>query len=249
MTAKDRARELAAAESVNSVSVRCLSENQTLIGSSLRMITFVELNQNRIVEPNVPVILTIEFSLNTNYSGSDNQEYDIYRLINVGTSQAQWVRIDNTEVTVRRVGDTLIISQTILPYDPNDPLTGFSTFIVIATARAIPTSLSGSLVFPNPWKPHDGNSATGQPFAAGTAGTGILFDQIVPLSAIQIFNLLGEHVALLKGGDASVVAGNGSRIQWNVLNDQKRLLASGVYIALITSPTGEQKILKFAVIR
>ncbi|HPP88394.1 MAG TPA: T9SS type A sorting domain-containing protein, partial [bacterium] len=89
------------------------------------------------------------------------------------------------------------------------------------------------IVSPNPFVPNDG------------ANSGIIFDNLpANAAAIKIFTLRG---ALVTEKSLNNTTSN-KYYQWDVKNDAGREVASGVYLFVVTSPSGT-KTGKFVIIR
>ncbi len=116
----------------------------------------------------------------------------------------------------------------------------FTDFAVLGQVLA--QGLGGAAIFPNPWKPGDGNATTGVEYVPGVANTGITFEQLPPSSVVSIYTALGEMV-IERTVDAT------GTWQWDVRNGRGAPVASGVYVYRITSPTGERRAGKLVIIR
>lgn len=93
---------------------------------------------------------------------------------------------------------------------------------------SMPTdNLDNVLVYPNPFKPYDGNTATGLTFVNGQDGTGIYINGLMENSTLKIFTITGELVF-----ESVTPAGTGV-VQWNVKNKDSEDIASGVYVLLV----------------
>ncbi|MBI4180208.1 hypothetical protein HY522_12375, partial [bacterium] len=123
----------------------------------------------------------------------------------------------------------------------------FSIFRIFSVGPGILNSLgSGVIVFPNPFKPNDGDDQT------GTSGSGIYFGiksgngaAGFPKGAtLEIFNVLGTHLT-----KAEVTTDAGGILNWDVTNRGGQRVASGVYVYLIRLPNGERAVGKFSIIR
>ncbi|MFH1379987.1 MAG: T9SS type A sorting domain-containing protein [bacterium] len=88
-------------------------------------------------------------------------------------------------------------------------------------------------IYPNPYRPGSLSS-----FDA----TGITFDKITNDSEIQIYNVNGELLKVLKETDTD------GRVFWDGKNTHGRSLVTGVYMALIKG-SSDKKIYKFAIER
>ncbi|RMH59201.1 MAG: T9SS C-terminal target domain-containing protein, partial [Candidatus Hydrogenedentota bacterium] len=73
--------------------------------------------------------------------------------------------------------------------------------------------------------------------------SGIIFDGLTGSVDIVIYNVAGRKVATFSKSD------NESRYHWDVTNDEGVPLASGVYVAVITSGSGERLLEKIMVVK
>lgn len=119
----------------------------------------------------------------------------------------------------------------------------FTLFAVLASA-APEATLDSLIIYPNPFIPYDGNDRTGQSYVAGVTGTGITFDNLTTSVDIVIYSIAGRVVARL-----SKRSGTTDRMHWDARNEDGRELASGVYVAVITSSTGQRVVRKIMIIR
>lgn len=117
----------------------------------------------------------------------------------------------------------------------------FSFFTLAAPVAAV-ANLSGLQVFPNPFVPNDASADNGVEYQAGVANTGVTFQNIPAASKLQIFDSLGSRVAEM------VIDASGGA-QWDARNGRGDKVASGVYIYLVTTPSGEHRSGKLVVIR
>jgi len=115
------------------------------------------------------------------------------------------------------------------------------SFYAVLPAVAVAGDLNNVVVYPNPFKPNSGNARAGREYD-GTVGSGITFSNLTAFARITIFSLDGVKV------DEFEVAGTG-RVQWDAKNSQGRPVASGVYLYLIESGSGEKFAGKVAVVR
>jgi flagellar hook assembly protein FlgD len=98
-------------------------------------------------------------------------------------------------------------------------------------------------VYPVPYVPNDGKRDNGVPYAASDAQSGIVFDQLPAVVKIKIYTLSGQ---LVTDFDTS---NSGGHIQWDVRNNKGKDVASGGYIAVISSPGFKAVIKKLLVVR
>jgi parallel beta-helix repeat protein len=118
----------------------------------------------------------------------------------------------------------------------------FTIFAVLAGAAAA-ADLQGVVVYPNPFVPYDGVDKNGKPYSAADPTSGILFDSLPTQVTIDVYDIAGRRVATMSKASAF------ARYQWDAHSDDGREIASGVYIAIIRSTTGEQIVRKIMVIR
>ncbi|RMH57564.1 MAG: hypothetical protein D6679_06395, partial [Candidatus Hydrogenedentota bacterium] len=127
----------------------------------------------------------------------------------------------------------------------------FSDFALVAPAAGSggpgnQASLANFMIYPNPYRPNDGNAVTGRPYdPANPRTTGIVFDNLPARVRIEVYTLRGEQVFR---EERNVLDGF---VTWNVKNKSTgRDVASGYYIYIVTDlATGARKTGKLAVIR
>jgi parallel beta-helix repeat protein len=120
--------------------------------------------------------------------------------------------------------------------------TSFSEFVGVAGAVA--TNMANFTVAPNPFRPNDGNPATGAPYQRGVAATGIWFLNLPSAVTIEIYTVSGRKVTSFS------TTNSGGSIQWDGRNDDVRDVASGYYLYVVTDgATGIRATGKLAVIR
>lgn len=118
----------------------------------------------------------------------------------------------------------------------------FSIFALVTGGQAA-ADLNGIRVFPNPFKPNDGDPDNGSPYSAGDPDSGITFDNLPRNVTITIFTLTGREVAKLAVDSAS------GRAQWDVRGSDGKDVASGGYLAVLTSPGSSEVVKRILVIR
>ena len=97
------------------------------------------------------------------------------------------------------------------------------------------SDLNNLLVYPNPFKPNDGNVDT------GCWCSGITFGNLTSDAKISIYTLNGELVKEMNNP--------GMSWNWNVCNKGGERLASGIYLYLVTNSSGEKKTGKIVIVR
>lgn len=105
------------------------------------------------------------------------------------------------------------------------------------------SDLSGVRVYPNPYKPNGGDSNHGVAFNPSNPSSGIIFDTLTPSATIKIYTASGQLVRTLGPPNGS------GAIQWDVLNDNGRDVATGLYLAIITSPGVSKSVKKVVIVR
>lgn len=123
-------------------------------------------------------------------------------------------------------------------------VTHFSPFFVTSDTGISTAGLNSLIVGPNPFIPNDGNDQTGRPWVPGDKTTGILFKNLPPQARIQIYTILGEKVTEINKNELNAT------VNWSVLNDDGKPVASGYYLYVVTDvATGQRVTGKLAVIR
>lgn len=102
--------------------------------------------------------------------------------------------------------------------------------------------LANVVVYPNPFKPHDNNPATGD------YSTGIKFINLTRNARIYIYNIAGELVR-----QKDLFADKFGECKWDVRNDDDDYVATGVYVFVVKDETvksGKNKFIgKLGIIR
>ena len=141
-----------------------------------------------------------------------------------------WELVDDEKNQVVDLANSTVTAMT----------SGFSFFRVLVNVPVSP-DLSTIVVYPNPFKPNDGNTRTGVEFT-GAAGTGVTFANLTQNVKIRIYTLTGELV------DELSATGQG-RVQWDAKNSRGQKVSSGIYIYHIDGDGNEKRIGKLAVVR
>ncbi|MCK4667423.1 hypothetical protein KAU33_11770, partial [Candidatus Dependentiae bacterium] len=133
----------------------------------------------------------------------------------------------------------------------------FSTYAIFGTKQPNDFKLSEMRVYPNPFRPNDEIAET------GTKEDGIIIDRLPDdVTEISIYNIVGDKVATLdsiKYYQSHVLTElpyniiyqgdqHGAVAIWKGKNDAGKRVASGVYIYLIKTESGDSKTGKFAII-
>lgn len=116
----------------------------------------------------------------------------------------------------------------------------FSFFAVFAGPSA---DLDTVRVYPVPFLPNDGQTDNGVSYRAADLNSGIIFDNLPSVVKIKIFTVSGQLVADF---DTSNSLG---KLQWDVKNNDGKDVATGGYIAVISSPGHKTIIKKLLVVR
>ncbi|MFC1517499.1 LamG-like jellyroll fold domain-containing protein [Candidatus Margulisiibacteriota bacterium] len=98
------------------------------------------------------------------------------------------------------------------------------------------TNLSSLKVYPNPYRPDDGDASTGDDISKF-----ITFEGLTATSVIKIYTISGELVNTLDYGNPVV--------SWEADNFDGEKVASGIYIYLITDQDNNKKIGRITIIR
>jgi len=94
-------------------------------------------------------------------------------------------------------------------------------------------NLNNVRVYPNPYKPNDGNDDTGKPYNPNDPNSGVIFDNLPQMISIKIYTITGQLVWEKTTNDTS------GKLQWDTKN-----VSSGIYLAVITDLTTKQKVIK-----
>ncbi|MEW5691845.1 MAG: fibronectin type III domain-containing protein [Candidatus Hydrogenedentota bacterium] len=116
-------------------------------------------------------------------------------------------------------------------------LSHLSIFGIFPGATAAQPSLSNLIIYPNPFKPNDGDANTGRWYVAGDFTTGIIFDRLTDDVTIKIFTITGQKVIERRITNTGIA-------HWDVRNDQGDIVASGVYIAVVEDNKGRGRVIK-----
>jgi hypothetical protein len=121
----------------------------------------------------------------------------------------------------------------------------FSLFrLVIPTAGAAQGNLARFSVYPNPYKPNDGDANNGKPFSSSDATSGIIFNNLTNSVVIEVFSMAGERVFKYESN------ATGGAVQWDTRNRNGREVTSGYYFYIVRDPaTGERVAGKLAIAR
>jgi len=112
------------------------------------------------------------------------------------------------------------------------------SFYSLGSVTSAAGTLADAFAYPNPYRP--GSSGL---FGQSTFGDNIVFASLPATSKVKIYNLAGGLVRELADDD-----GDG-RCLWDTRNSDGTRAASGVYLYLITTPTGGKKSGRIAIIK
>ncbi len=140
-------------------------------------------------------------------------------------------------------GDKFVIPVTSYPYTPLDVYEFKSSAGGALTDDDKKSLFDKVNVFPNPLYGYNvatsyTNSAADDPF--------VTFSNLPDEITIKIYSLSGQLLRTLTSADKS--SPSSPFLQWNLQNETGLRVASGVYLAIITSPKFGDKILKFSII-
>lgn len=116
----------------------------------------------------------------------------------------------------------------------------FSFFALFAPLAA---NLDTVAVYPVPFRPNDGDTDTGVTYGSGNPNSGILFENLPAAATIKIYTVTGQLVA-----DFSSSATSG-KMQWDVKNKSGKDVATGAYLAVISSPGVKSVVKKVVILR
>lgn len=112
------------------------------------------------------------------------------------------------------------------------------SFYALGSITSAAGTIADVFAYPNPYKPGSSGS-----FGQSVYGDGIVFESLPARSGVKIYNLAGGLVRELNDDD-----GDG-RCLWNARNTEGARAASGTYLYLVTSPAGEKKTGRIAIIK
>ena len=194
------------------------------------------------------------------YTGNSNGWADIMRGYNLNDPSAtqDQVSIASSEwfdamyvVSLKKMsessfyksGDKLTIPMEVYPYTDSDKYT-FKTISSGALSQSEKKATFDKVnVFPNPlygFNPATSydNSPADEPF--------VTFSNLPEKVTIKIFTLSGTLIKTLETADKSNPTS--PFLRWGLLNEKGLRVASGLYLAIVSSPDYGQKILKFSII-
>ena len=147
--------------------------------------------------------------------------------------QGEWQALPDTQI-ISRAADKIIAR-----------LSHFSIYGVFSAGAPVQATMDNIVIFPNPFKPNDGNPATGSEFSGNLDAGNITGIHIIGLPAsakIKIYDILGQLV-----DECEPLANQGMAI-WDARNKKGAKVASGAYMVLIESPLGKV-VKKLAIVR
>ncbi len=150
------------------------------------------------------------------------------RLYTLDENTAQWIAVPGSYVDT---ANHLVVGS----------IGHLSIFDAFGTSAQ--NDLSSMRVYPVPFKPNSGDPNQGAPFSPGNPSSGIVFDNMPAQVTIKIYTLTGKQVIELDSTSAS------GSLQWDARNADGRDVASGGYLAVITSPGVAKMVKKLLVIR
>lgn len=165
--------------------------------------------------------------------GTDIKEKDV-RLYYMKDDSGEWIEIKTMSI-IPDSSSKYALSFSSVEKKGNYILASVNHFTLFGLFYKAPSANLNVIVYPNPYKPYDGDSTTGY------AGSGIIFDGLTKDVKIRIFTISGRLVREID------ITTDGS-FQYDVRNDDGEELASGVYIYIITNGKEISKG-KFAIIR
>jgi len=103
--------------------------------------------------------------------------------------------------------------------------------------------LSALRVYPIPYRPNGADADKGRPYSSTDPDSGIIFDNLPQNVKVKIYTLTGQLTRSLSSSDSN------GKLRWDVLNDSGQDVATGGYIAVISSPGTSAVVKKLLVIR
>ncbi|MBU0580278.1 MAG: T9SS type A sorting domain-containing protein, partial [Candidatus Margulisbacteria bacterium] len=197
-------------------------KNREELAGTVRQFEALDAFGQAINDENIYAGATIEIiiPLPENLGGAN--PYDL-RIFYFNESTAKWEIVEG-EIKLNMEEGTISIVVTHLSY--------YRVFELIPFA----TNLSGLKVYPNPYRPDDGNISTGDDNSRF-----ITFEGLTDTSKIKIYTISGELVRVLDEGTAIV--------EWQADNMDDEKVASGIYIYIITDKDGNKKMGRITIIR
>ncbi|MCK4667763.1 lamin tail domain-containing protein, partial [Candidatus Dependentiae bacterium] len=160
-----------------------------------------------------------------------NLDVNSLKIFYLNKDKNQWIKLGGT-VMMDDTGGT-VYAQT--------KFTGTFAIFGKTTSTKAPLVSKEVRVFPNPYRPNDGDIITGTPDSF------IIFNHLPEdVETIEIYSIAGEKIAT---SDDTILINNAmNTARWNAANVSGSKVASGIYIYVIKSPT-ETKTGKIAIIK
>ena len=135
-------------------------------------------------------------------------------------------------------GHWVPISGPVIKDTARQTLTFYMSHLAVYTlsgpmSSSVPNTSNYARVFPNPWHPTR-NDRFGSSTIAG-CGTGLIFNNLASRGIIRIYSIQGDLVRELNIGAAD----NGCKV-WDGRNSVGRVVASGIYVAVIKTQTSSK---------
>jgi len=149
-------------------------------------------------------------------------------------TDSRWKIVNENNISYSANGDTV-----------SAELTHFSIYGLFAKGVRSASDFSELVIFPNPFRPNDGNELTGLEFTGSyniNNKTGIHISGLIPNSSIKIYDINGRLVAELQP-----ILGTSMAI-WDARMKDGRLAPTGLYLVLIEN-AGQKRIEKLAIVR
>ncbi|OGS23062.1 MAG: hypothetical protein A2252_08050 [Elusimicrobia bacterium RIFOXYA2_FULL_39_19] len=175
---------------------------------------------------NVTIIIAYADEDNDGIIDDTDMREENIKILYYDESSRIWKK--DSETTVDKINNTASIQ-----------VGHFSLFGIFAAAS---NNLDNVLVYPNPYVPYDGADDNGIPYSQGNSQSGIVFENLTEAVKIYIYTVSGELVF------DSYIESSGT-FNWDVKNNNGSELASGGYLAVIVSSTGERKVFKLGIIK
>ncbi len=116
-----------------------------------------------------------------------------------------------------------------------------SIFTAFGTGAA--AGLSTLRVYPIPYRPGSGDPDKGKNYSSSDPNSGIIFDNLPQCAGIKIYTVTGQLVTSFRSDNSN------GKLRWDVRNASGQDVATGGYLAVISSPGSADVVKKLLVIR
>lgn len=157
-----------------------------------------------------------------------------YKIYYFNEIKKLWEPLDESKITRNNIDNTITAS-----------LTHFSIYGVFPASELVHQTLNDVVIFPNPFRPNDGNPLTGEEFVGSPTAenlTGIHIKNLTGNNVIEIYTLNGQLV------NEITTKPNQARVIWDGKTSNGDKCVSGLYLILIKGQN-EKVIKKLTIIR